>query len=50
MLGTKYLNGYATGARYSGTFNGNVHALETKTNRLILETALLLMYFPSVYY
>jgi hypothetical protein len=50
MSGTKYLNGYATGARYSGTLNGNVLSLETKTDyRLMLETALLLMYFSSGY-
>jgi len=24
ILGTKYLNGYNTGARYSGTFSGHV--------------------------
>lgn len=24
ILGTKYLNGYNTGARYSGTLNGHV--------------------------
>jgi hypothetical protein len=23
-IGTKYLNGYGTGARYDGTFGGNV--------------------------
>ena len=27
ILGTKYLNGYKTGARYSGTLGGHVYYL-----------------------
>ena len=33
MIGTKYLNGYDTGARYDGTFDGAVTSLKICTNR-----------------